>query len=287
MTKENRAILEMFICSVMWSISGIFIKLVPWHGFAITSMRSLIAGLTLLVYMAVKRHKIICNKRTLITGFFMGSVYITFVISNKLTTASNAIVLQFISPLFIVIFSALLFRQKIRRNDVIAVVFTMLGIVLCFMDGIGGGQLLGNVCAIAAGLFSAGMYISMGDATNEERFSSLLTGHSFAFLFGLPFFLTTSPDISPLPVLYVFILGVFQLGIPYILYARASENCAPLACCLISAVEPLLNPVWVAIFDGEMPGITALIGGVIVIASVTVWCAYGQAERTGKKHGHA
>jgi drug/metabolite transporter (DMT)-like permease len=51
-----------------------------------------------------------------------------------------------------------------------------------------------------------------------------------------------------------------------------------LACCLLGAVEPLLNPVWVLIFDGERPGVFALIGGVIVIVSVTVWCIFGKEQ---------
>jgi drug/metabolite transporter (DMT)-like permease len=73
-------------------------------------------------------------------------------------------------------------------------------------------------------------------------------------------------------ILYVAILGVFQLGIPYVLYAIASRDCPPLACSLIGMLEPLLNPVWVAIFAGEMPGTFALIGAAIIILVVTSWC---------------
>ena len=76
--------------------------------------------------------------------------------------------------------------------------------------------------------------------------------------------------------LTLLILGVFQLGISYILYVESSKYCPPLACCLLGAAEPLLNPVWVLIFDGERPGVFALIGGVIVVASITVWCIFGQ-----------
>lgn len=62
------------------------------------------------------------------------------------------------------------------------------------------------------------------------------------------------------------------MGIPYVLYAIAAKDCSPLACSLIGMLEPLLNPVWVFLFDGERPGFFAFIGGVIVIAAVTVWC---------------
>ena len=83
---------------------------------------------------------------------------------------------------------------------------------------------------------------------------------------------------SPTITASILTLGIFQLGISYILYVKASKYCPPLACCLLGALEPLLNPVWVAIFDGERPGIWALIGGVIVVASITVWLATDKKE---------
>ena len=119
----------------------------------------------------------------------------------------------------------------------------------------------------------------MAALSAEERFSGQLIGHAFAFLFGLPFVISTGVSLSGAPLLNIIILGVVQLGIPYVLYGLAAEHCPPLACCLLSAVEPLLNPVWVLIFDGERPGTLALIGGLIVIVSVTLWCAFGNREK--------
>ena len=284
MKKENKAILEMLACAALWSIAGIFIKLIPWNSFAISCIRSFFAGLTILVYIAAKRYKIIFNRRTLTAGIIMGLVYTSFVGANKLTTAANAIVLQFTAPLFIVIITAVLYKKKILRRDLAAVVFTMLGISMFFLDKLEGGYLIGNFVAILAGALMGGMYVAMGEAQGEERFSAILVGQITAFLIGLPFVIATKPEFSALPVLYIIILGVFQLGIPYILYGRASELCPPLACCLLGAVEPLLNPIWVLIFDGEKPGIFALIGGIIVIVSVTVWCATGNRS---KEENHA
>lgn len=273
MTKENKAIIEMLACATLWSIAGIFIKLIPWNSFAISGLRSLIAGLTMLVFIKIKGYKIILNRRTLTAGLIMGLVYTCFVAANKLTTAANAIVLQFTAPLFIVIFSAIIFKKKILRRDLIAVLVAMLGISMFFLDKLEGGYLAGNFVAILTGALLGGMYMAIGESQGAERFSAILVGQTIAFLIGLPFIITTKPEFSALPVLYILILGVFQLGIPYILYGKASEFCPPLACCLLGAVEPLLNPVWVFIFDGERPGIFALIGGIIVIAAVTVWCA--------------
>ncbi len=278
MKNETRAIIEMIVCASLWSIAGIFIKLIPWNGLAISSMRSLFAGITVLAYIGIKRYKITLNKRTVTAGLLMGCTYTAFVAANKLTTAANSIVLQFTAPIFIVIFSAVFFGQRFKRRDIAAVLCTFVGISMFFLDKLEGGYLLGNIVAILAGVFMSGMYIAMGRAENTDRFSAVLIGQLTAFVIGLPFVFTTAPEISAVPVVCIIVLGVLQLGIPYILYGKAAEYCPPLACSLLGAIEPLLNPVWVLIFDGEKPGIFALIGGIIVIVSVTVWCIIGSRD---------
>lgn len=281
MKKENLAIIEMLICATLWSIAGIFMKLLPWNGFAVAGLRSLIAGLTIAAYILIKGMRIIINRRTLITGVFTACVYTCFAVANKLTTAANAIVLQFSSPVFIVIFSALILKKRIRRSDALVVSFTLIGIALFFFDQLRPGYILGNFVAIAAGMFMAGMFMAVGELEGEQRFSGILIGQSLTFLVGLPFVIATRPEFTVISTLSILILGVFQLGISYVLYVESSKYCPPLACSLLGAAEPLLNPVWVLIFDGERPGIFALIGGVIVVVSITIWCVFGQEKASG------
>ena len=278
MKKENLAIIEMLICATLWSMAGIFMKLLPWNGFAVAGLRSLIAGLTIAAYILIKGMHIIINRRTVITGVFTACVYTCFAVANKLTTAANAIVLQFTSPVFIVIFSALILKKRIRRSDALVVSFTLLGIALFFFDQLQPGYILGNFVAIAAGMFMAGMFMAVGELEGEQRFSGILIGQTLTFLVGLPFVIATRPEFTAVTTLSILILGVFQLGISYILYVESSKYCPPLACCLLGAAEPLLNPVWVLIFDGERPGVFALIGGVIVVVSITLWCVFGQEK---------
>ena len=278
MKKENLAIIEMLICATLWSIAGIFMKLLPWNGFAVAGLRSLIAGLTIAAYILIRGKRIIINRRTLVTGVFTACVYTCFAVANKLTTAANAIVLQFTSPVFIVIFSALILKKRIRRSDALVVSFTLIGIALFFFDQLRPGYILGNFVAIAAGMFMAGMFMAVGELEGEQRFSGILIGQSLTFLVGLPFVIATRPEFTAVTTLSILILGVFQLGISYILYVESSKYCPPLACSLLGAAEPLLNPVWVLIFDGERPGVFALIGGVIVVVSITIWCVFGQEK---------
>ena len=275
MSKENKAILEMLTCAALWSIAGIFIKLIPWNGFAVASMRSLVAGTVIALYMAMKRLRFVISRRALLGGVLEGCVFLCFVCANKLTTAANAIVLQFCSPVFIVLFSALFLREKILRRDILVVLFTFAGIALFFLDRIESGYVLGNCVALLAGIIMAGMFMTIGKLKGAERFSAVLIGQIFTFVVGLPFCFIQRLELSAVPLLSVLVLGIFQLGISYVLYAKSAEYCPPLACCLLGALEPLLNPVWVFLFNGERPGPFALVGAVIVIAAITVWCIAG------------
>ncbi len=285
MKKETLAMLQMLLCAALWSIAGIFMKYLPWNGFALAALRSLIAGGTFVVYMLLRRMPFILNRRTLVSGILTGSVYICFTVANKLTTAASAIVLQFTDPVFIILFSALFFRQRPKKADVAVVLVTLFGIALFFLDQLEPGYLLGNCVAILSGLFMGAMYMSVGTIPAEERFSAILIGQTFTFLFGLPAIITTKPVFNTTTVLCILVLGVFQLGISYILFAKASRYCPPLACALLGALEPLLNPVWVFLFNGEKPGPFAFLGGVIVISAVTLWCIFGKGKE--QEHGTA
>jgi len=270
--QKNIGIFQMLACSCLWSIAGIFIKLIPWNGFVIAGFRSLIAAATVTLYMLLTKQRFYFNKTVAISGIFEGLLFIAFVTSNKLTTSANAIVLQFTCPIFLMVYSSVLYKKRFRRMDVIVALATLLGIALCFMDQMEGGHLLGNIISVGAGAMMAAMYLVIGNAKPEYKMSGMLAGHVLAAAIGIPFAFFTQNTVTGISVISIFVLGIFQLGIPYILYVLSTKTCPPLACSLIAAAEPLLNPVWVAIFDGEVPGPLAFCGGIIVIGAVTIWC---------------
>lgn len=269
---QKKSILLMLTCASLWSIAGIFIKLIPWNPLVIAGFRSLIAAVIVLVYMRYIKQKILINKASVLAGVMLMLTFLAFVTANKFTTAANAIVLQFTCPVFILIISVAFFRQRIRIPDIITVVVTLAGISLFFFGQFTPGSLLGNCIAILSGLFLAGMYITTSRADDASRISGILLGHLFTASVGITMAFFYPTPVTPVAVISVVVLGIFQLGIPYILYGIAVKDCPPLACSLLGAIEPLLNPVWVILFVGEAPSAFALAGGVIVIAAVTLWC---------------
>ncbi len=271
--KRNSMFL-MALCAVMWSLGGIFIKLISWNPLLITGVRSVIAALILGGYMFATKTPVKFSKYSFGAGIGLSTSCMFFVMANKLTTAANAIVLQYAAPVFILLMSAFLFKQKLHKKEIIVVGIAMCGIVLFFLDQLSPGNILGNVFGILAGIFLALMFVMVGQGGKDDsiRMSGILFAHCIASIVGVPIGLAATASTTGMEVLYIIILGIFQLGIPYVLYSVASRNCPPLACSLIGMLEPLLNPVWVAIFVGEMPGGFALIGAAIIIAVVTWWC---------------
>lgn len=286
----------MVIAAALWSIAGIFIKMIDANPFTIAGLRSLFSAGVVAVFMAVRHERFKISRYSILASVALMLTFNAFVTANKLTTAANAIVLQFTAPVFILLINLIFFKQRAKLIDVFAVILTLLGISCFFFEEMNSGGLLGNIIAVLAGLFMAFMYVLVGKAEPEEKMSSILLGHLFTAITGgavglvLPSFAGSIPDalsagfnIDAIGWVCVAVLGIFQLGIPYILVAVSSQHCPALAASLIGVLEPLLNPVWVAVFDGEMPGITAFIGAVIIIVSVSGWCVFGERKVLAEK----
>lgn len=270
--KKQRAIIEMLLCAALWSIGGLFIKLIPWSPFAIAGFRSLLAAAVMLCYMRTKGQKLRFTQKTVRSGFFMAATLICFVTANKLTTAANAVVLQYSSPIFIMLLSALFLKKKFGVGDIVAVIVTLAGMVLFFFGQLDAGNIWGNIIGVLSGIAMASMFVCVDDGDSEQRMSGMAIGHMMTAIIGMPFLFVVPSEISGLSLCYIIILGIVQLGVPYVLYGRASENCPPLACSLLAMIEPVLNPIWVLLVTGESPGIFSLIGGAVIIVTVTVWC---------------
>lgn len=269
--QKKRAYIYMISCALLWSTAGLFIKILPWNPMVIAGVRSLLAAVIYFFYLRRLRVPLKISAHSLLCGFFLSGTFLAFVAANKMTTAANAIVLQYCAPVFVLIFSALIFKEKFKTSDIVTVLATIFGIVLFFVDELKAGYFAGNLVAILAGMFFASMFLSTSRADLHTRMNGIFQGHIMTALFALPFFHISSLEINTTNILVILWLGIFQIAIPYILYGMAISHISALACVLISAIEPLLNPVWVFFFTGELPGFFALIGGIIVVTSVVLW----------------
>lgn len=279
MSQKNIGMLQMVLCSILWSTSGILIKLIDMNPLCITGFRSFFAALTVLAYMLITKKRFIFNKTSFLTGLILSGSFFCIIGANKYTTAANAVVLQFTNPIFILIISVLFLKMKISRKDIITLFFVLLGIVLSFCEDMNGGGLFGNILGIFAGLFLALLFIFCGGSGGSEKITGILTGHIISSTIGLSFLPFTQNTLDYTTFFYLFLLGVFQIGLAYIFFSLASGKCSPLACSIISVIEPVFNPVWVFLFAGEIPGPIALCGFAIIVVSITLWSVIGTKEK--------
>ncbi|MDD2481123.1 MAG: DMT family transporter [Lutispora sp.] len=264
--QRYKSIVFLIIASILWSTGGILIKLVNWNPIAIAGSRSFISSIVVLIYL--RKPVLTWSKAQLGGAIAYASTVILFVSANKLTTSANAILLQFTAPIFVAILGAWLLKEKIKWYDYLAIIAVFGGMLLFFIDNVGVGSMLGNVLAVISGFFLACVTIALRFQKDGSPVETTLIGNILTFLVAIPFIIGKVPDIQS--ILGIVLLGIFQLGFAYILYALAIKHLSALEAILITVIEPLLNPLWVFIFAGEKPSLYAILGGFIVIVSVTV-----------------
>jgi drug/metabolite transporter (DMT)-like permease len=265
MPQRRQAIIFLIIASVLWSLGGLLIKLVNWNPLAIAGMRSAIAMLVLFIYL--RRPHFHWSFAQVGGALAYACTVILFVLANKLTTAANAILLQYAAPIYVAMFGAWFLGEKANRLDWITIIFVIGGMTLFFLDDLAGGGWWGNICAIMSAVSFAWLVLFLRKQKDGSPFESVLLGNLIAALIGLPFMFESMPDAKSW--LGLLLLGVFQLGFSYILYTTAIKHVSALEAILIPVLEPLLNPIWVLLLIGETPGWWAVIGGVIVLGAVT------------------
>lgn len=269
MTDKRRSVLFVFLASVCFSTGGLFIKLIPWSALAINGARNLIGAAVIGTYLLITRHRIVFSRRVLTGALAMIGVTTFFAISNKLTTAANTIVLQFTAPVFVILMMAVFYHQKPRRLDVITCVMVMLGVVLFFVDGIRAGNLIGNITAVLSGVCYAGVFM-MNTGENADAISSCFLGQLAAGLAMTPLCFGET-DFTAQTLAAVIALGVIQVGGAYVLFSIGIKNTPPVTASLITGLEPIMNPLLVAVFYGETVSTLSIIGSVIVVCTIMVY----------------
>jgi drug/metabolite transporter (DMT)-like permease len=262
----------LFLAALCWSLGGLLIKRADWPPLAVAGARGVIAAAFLLAF----------NRRTLRFTWApaqLGAAVaytgctVLFVAATKLTTAANAILLQYTAPVWVALFGAWFLGERTTRADWAAIATVFLGMTLFFSDDLQFAGVVGNTLAVLSGVAFAAMTLLMRKQKNSSAIESIILGNGLAFAIGLPSMLTAPTLPSPGGWLALTLLGVVQLGISYQLYARAIRHVTALEAVLLPVVEPILNPLWVLLAFGERPGPRALAGGAVVLAAVTLRAA--------------
>ena len=273
----------MFLCVLCWSTSGLFIKWIDWHPLVISCVRSAIAaafmaavnGKTMFAVAAVRQGmpRIFGVNALVFAAFMSAATKILYVAANKLTSPANAILLQHSAPVWAALVSSLFLRERLSRTQWAAVAMAVCGAGIFFFDRVGSGKLAGDGLALLAGITFALSMLALRLLKDSSPALALFFSHIISVVIGLPFIFFTPSEFTPKNLAAIFFLGIVQIGCASLLYAYAIRRLSAINTMLIAQIEPVLNPLWVFLFLGEMPTHYALAGGAVIIASVIV-CNY-------------
>lgn len=251
---------------VLFSTGGLLIKLSTLDAIALTGGRSMVA--MVLFWVWLRRPRFAWSLPQIGGAFAFIGATVFFVAATQLTTAANAVLLQFTAPVYVALFSMWFLNERARPLDWIAILLSGMGMALFFSENLSRSGLLGNVYAIASGVSLALLVVCLRMQKDGSSLETVLLGSILAAVFGLPFLLRANP--TPLDWGILLVLGIFQLGIPMIVYTVALRHITAIEAILIQMLEPILNPIWVFLAIGEQPSLRALAGGALVVVSVTM-----------------
>ena len=170
-----RAVGLALAASVLWSLGGLLVKGVSWNPLAIAGARGAIAAVVLVI--AARRPRFSWSFAQVGGAVTFAVTVILSIIATKLTTAANAILLQYTAPVHVALFGAWFLGEWVTRSDWITIALVLGGMALFFLDRLTLGGLVGNVCAICSGVSYAGMVVLLRKQKDSSPIESILLGN--------------------------------------------------------------------------------------------------------------
>jgi len=258
---------------LLWSSGGLLIKMTSVTGYEVNLGRCFFAAIT--IALLTKFEALKADRFTCLAAMFYALTLSTYAVGNKMTTAANAIFLQYTAPIYILMLAPVVLKEKFKVADLITVTVCLLGMSLFFVDdrasSLAPNPFLGNMLSLLSGA-TLGLYFLMlrhPKSFKQNPASSVFYGNVFAVLMMIPFILPNPSAWWPRDIFAVVVAGVFQIGLSYYLFTIGLRNgVKSFDASIIGFIEPLLNPVWVFFLLGEKPSSWALLGGLVIISTV-------------------
>jgi drug/metabolite transporter (DMT)-like permease len=274
------------LCAVLWSTSGLFIKLINWHPLLIAGGRSFLAAIFLFTLREISRRKrgAKWNKsRPLLAaagGLAYSATMISFVIANKLTASANAIMLQYTAPVWTGLLGWFLIGEKPHWEQWGAMVLMGGGLFVFFREGLSGGAFPGDCVALLSGFFFGANSVILRMQKHGNPADSMLLAHVFTAAAAIPFIFFYPPSWNLSTAFSIGLMGLIQIGLASQLFAFGIKRTSAVQAMLTAMIEPILNPLWVLAVTGERPSPFALLGGGIIIAAVLLSSLVGKRRKT-------
>jgi drug/metabolite transporter (DMT)-like permease len=260
---------ELLVAAFLFSTGGAAIKLCSLSSWQIASFRSGVAALCMAILIPEARRN--WTWRTLAVGLAYAATLIAYVTANKLTTAANAIFLQSTAPLYLLFLGPLILRERVRRADVAVFLGIGGGVALLLYGsrgshggpGLAAGDLVGLFAGFCWACTIAGLrWLGKHDESGHAATATVVAGNLIAFVVCLPAALPVA-HATPADAAAVLYLGVFQVALAYVFLTRSIRHVPGFEAATLLLVEPVFNPAWTWLLEGERPGPLVLAGGAV------------------------
>jgi drug/metabolite transporter (DMT)-like permease len=277
---------QILLTALLMSTGGAGIKAVSLTNWQIASFRSGIAAIVILIAL---RRRPRFSPSMLLVGAAYAATVVTFITANKLTTAANAVFFQGTAPLYLAMFAPVVLGERLPRRDAPLLVLIAGGMALLLAGqrppvATAPDPALGNAVGVVSGCCWSLTLLGLRWLEKREPASkgaaaatAALVGNLLAFGGCLPLGLPVS-GVSAGDMLGVLYLGVFQVGLSYVLLARSITHVPAVEASLLLLVEPALSPLWALLLHAEAPGLWPLAGGALILGAA-VWKALREGHR--------
>lgn len=265
-TSGGSGLIWVVLAAVLWSSGGLGIKAVPDSALVVAFWRSAVAAVALLVWFRPFRVKLTLPFALAVASYAI--CLTTFVVATKMTTAANAIFLQYSGVVWVLVLSPLALKETFRPRDALAIAVALAGMALFFVGRFDASGVAGNLIALTSGLFFAILVMALRFVRGAGAEAAVTWGNVVLALVLLPWL---GQDVIPASTTSAAVLaglGLFQIAIAYAFFVRGLETVTATQASLTGMLEPVLNPVWVLLVIGERPGMWSVIGGVIVLGAI-------------------
>lgn len=280
--RQSRAagVVMLLVASVLWSLSGVAVKVVQIPSISFAFWRSLAAAGAMILVFPLGTGRAPPMKSMGASVLLYTVVVSLLILSMTASTAAVGILLQYTAPVFCALFAWAFLRRPIGRTTMVAMGVAGLGISVMVAARWTGGDPVGPVAGLISGAAFGALILVLekidraAGPTGVNPFAVVLFNNAGAAAILLPICLSQGVLMTaPWKIAVIGATGVVQLAIPYVLFQLALRRVRPVDASLLILLEPVLNPIWVAIATSERPDRFTLIGGAAILAAMVVEAA--------------
>ena len=204
----------------------------------------------------------------IVAGLFLSLSFVAYIAAMSMTTVANVVFIISTQTIFLAIFGYLFLKEKISFKGFIAIFLALIGMIVMVGNSINQGTLLGNVISFAIPINFTILVMIIRKFPELDMIPAIFYSGIFSGIYGL--FLSSSLTFSMNDIIMGFLLGVPQLAFGFICVTIGTKTTQAVTVGLLMLLETIFAPIWVWIFLNEVPPLSVLIGGLIIISAVVL-----------------